>query len=62
MKYDLTKMTPGDCTVADSAFAAISGEIAMCGTTCDKTYVDVLAMVTPDARLWLDNHWGIYAN
>ena len=62
MKYDLTKMTPGDCTVADSVVAAISGEIAMCGTTCDKTYVDVLAMVTPDARLWLDNHWGIYAN
>jgi len=62
MKYDVTNMTPGDCAVADSAFAAVSGEIAMCGTTCDKTYVDVLAMVTPDARLWLNSHWGIYAN
>jgi hypothetical protein len=40
----------------------LEAQQSFCDTDCGASVVDILALVTPPARLWLDNNFGTFSN
>ncbi len=58
MHYDLTHTSTDTCATTPREVE----DVAACGTNCNEMFVDVLALITPEAKQWLASKWGTYAS